>query len=285
MFFPPFFTSECSSARATSSCRRFCAVCRLCLWTWASAMTKKHQWCMRRERRKTRYDFSGFGRKKKNPVTKKPQQRKLFSKSQRAFRVCADEEDGGDRVDSRWLEKRENRGCKYSSFGLFWEAGLGFGLTTKLIPILESHFCHPLILFPQIHHLDLIISPVSSQEIQKTREQQTTDHRYLSVPQCSFPHTSCLNYSCPCQYNKKCKQPSQKDGGSSSQTASNIICHKPAYINIISGTGVFLTDKMLFHHCDASTDCQETLMNTDSNTSSLFLQFWQSLLSFMMKNK
>lgn len=223
--------------------------------------------------------------RKRNPVTKKPQQRKLFSKSQRAFRVCADEEDGGDRVDSRWLEKRENRGCKYSSFGLFWEAGLGFGLTTKLIPILESHFCHPLILFPQIHHLDLIISPVSSQEIQKTREQQTTDHRYLSVPQCSFPHTSCLNYSCPCQYNKKCKQPSQKDGGSSSQTASNIICHKPAYINIISGTGVFLTDKMLFHHCDASTDCQETLMNTDSNTSSLFLQFWQSLLSFMMKNK
>lgn len=30
--------------------------------------------------------------RKKNQVTKKPQQRKLFSKSQRAFRVCADEE-------------------------------------------------------------------------------------------------------------------------------------------------------------------------------------------------
>ena len=49
--FGVFFTSECSSACATSSCRRFCAVCRLCFWTRASATTEKHHTCMRGEGR------------------------------------------------------------------------------------------------------------------------------------------------------------------------------------------------------------------------------------------
>lgn len=33
-------TSDCSSARATSSCRRFWAICRPCFWRRASAGTK-----------------------------------------------------------------------------------------------------------------------------------------------------------------------------------------------------------------------------------------------------
>lgn len=41
---------------------------------------------------KGRWGMTSLKLEKKNPVTKKPQQTKLFSESQRAFRVCADEE-------------------------------------------------------------------------------------------------------------------------------------------------------------------------------------------------
>lgn len=110
------FTSECSSACATSSCRRFCAVCRLCFWTWASATTKKHHWCMRGEEDEVWLHWSW---KKKNPVTKKPQQKKLFFQITKSLQDMCWRGEGGDRVDSCWLEKRKNRGCKYSTFSYF----------------------------------------------------------------------------------------------------------------------------------------------------------------------
>lgn len=64
--------------------------------------------------------FKGSWKRRKKKI-QKPRNRSrenYFSKSQRAFRVCADE-DAGDGVSVFWLVKRGNRGCKYSTLSYF----------------------------------------------------------------------------------------------------------------------------------------------------------------------
>lgn len=139
------FTSECSSAHVTSSCRRFCAVCRLCFWRWASATTEK-------------------GGEGMNPETRKPQNSKLFSENTKDRRRMCWWGDGGDLVDSRWLEEREHRRCEYSTASYseeqvwFWKSETHFWVwfvpdfrilsankSVKLQQIMEKGFnFHPL---------------------------------------------------------------------------------------------------------------------------------------------
>lgn len=158
-FISVLLTSECSSARATSSCRRFCAVCRLCFWTRASATTKKHHWCMLRGGRwgMTSLELEERERERKKSSNQETAAEKIIFQITKSLQGMCWRGAGGDGVDSFWLEKRENRGCKYSTLSYFGKLVLvRFDHETEihfLVSYLPSHhiaFSNAPFIFPLV---------------------------------------------------------------------------------------------------------------------------------------